>query len=274
MTAFEKLEKCRAALRRATNFEPKLAVVLGSGLGDFADMVEPVAELPYADIEGFPVSTAPGHAGRFLFGRLAGVPVVLMQGRVHYYEGYDMADVVLPVRLMLSLGAGTLLLTNAAGGINPAFAAGDLMLLSGHIASFVPSPLRGPNEPALGPRFPDMSEVYHPGLRAVFRRAAKAEGLALREGVYLQTAGPQFETPEEITMYKALGADAVGMSTAVEAIAAQHMGARVAALSCISNLAAGISPQPLSAEEVTETAARVGPSFRRLILAAVPGLAE
>ena len=217
-------------------FVPQLALVLGSGLGDYGREVDVETVIPYQEIEGFPVSTAPGHAGRFLLGRVAGVKVAVMQGRVHYYEGYPMQDVVLPARLLGLMGARALLLTNTAGGVNYTMAPGDLMLLRDQITCFVPSPLIGPNEDRLGVRFPDMSHVYDEELSGIIRAAAARCGISLKEGVYCQLTGPQFESPAEIRMLRMLGADAVGMSTAVEAVAARHAGMRVAGVSCISNL--------------------------------------
>lgn len=272
MEVMEKLERCVASVRERISFEPELAIVLGSGLGALGERVELVAELPYGEIEGFPVSTVSGHRGRFLFGMLEGVRVVVMQGRVHYYEGYRMSDVVLPIRLMGRLGAQALLLTNAAGGINHDFRVGDFMLITDHIASFVPSPLIGPNLAGLGPRFPDMSAVYDRELCNSIRNSACEAGMSLREGVYLQLTGPQFETPAEIHMARALGADAVGMSTVCEAIAARHMGMRVCGISCISNMASGMTGEPLSAQEVDETGERIAPLFERLVRQVVAGI--
>lgn len=265
MEIMDKLERCLAAVRQKTDFVPQLALVLGSGLGDYGREVDVETVIPYQEIEGFPVSTAPGHAGRFLLGRVAGVKVAVMQGRVHYYEGYPMQDVVLPVRLLGLMGARALLLTNAAGGVNYTMAPGDLMLLRDQITCFVPSPLIGPNEDRLGVRFPDMSHVYDEELSGIIRAAAARCGIPLKEGVYCQLTGPQFESPAEIRMLRMLGADAVGMSTAVEAVAARHAGMRVAGVSCISNLACGMTSAPLSSEEVNETAARVADRFTRLI---------
>ena len=244
---------------------PRVGVVLGSGLGDFATLVAADVVIPYTEIPGFPVATVDGHAGRYVFGHLDGVAVVVMQGRIHYYEGYDMAEVVMPIRLMRLLGVEAVVLTNAAGGIDPAMAPGTFMLVTDHLSQLVPSPLRGPNLSHLGRRFPDMSQVYDSGLLSLARSAAAAEGIDLREGVYIQTAGPNFETPAEIRMYGRMGADAVGMSTACEAMAARHCGLRVCALSCIANLAAGISPTPLSIEEVYEVSVRRAPEFQRLL---------
>lgn len=265
MKTMDKLESCLAAVRRKTDFEPQVALVLGSGLGDYGKEVEVETVIPYSEIEGFPVSTAPGHAGRFLLGRVTGVKVAVMQGRVHYYEGYPMEDVVLPARLLGLMGAKALFLTNAAGGVNYTMNPGDLMLLRDQITCFVPSPLIGPNEDKLGVRFPDMSRVYDEELAGIIRTAAAGCGIPLKEGVYCQLTGPQFESPAEIRMLRMLGADAVGMSTAVEAVAARHMGMRVAGVSCISNLACGMTSAPLTSEEVNETAARVADRFTRLV---------
>lgn len=262
---YEKLMKCYESVRAKTGFVPKAALILGSGLGNYGERIRVETIVDYHEIEGFPVSTVPGHAGRFLFGYVGETPVVCMQGRVHYYEGYDMADVVLPVRLMKRMGAEILFLTNAAGGIKQGMHAGDLMLITGQIASFVPSPLRGPNIDELGVRFPDMSQIYDKDLQRIARAAALKTGVDLYEGTYLQLPGPQFETPQEITMCRTLGADAVGMSTACEAVAAKHMGMKVMGISCISNMASGISPVPLTHEEVQETADQVAPRFEALV---------
>lgn len=270
---YEKLLKCCDAVRERTDFVPEVALVLGSGLGDFVSGMEIDSEIPYSQIEGFPVSTVPGHKGRFVFGRVAGVPVVCMQGRVHYYEGYAMSDVVLPARLMGLLGAKVLFLTNASGGVNPAFDGGDFMLVTDHIASFVPNPLIGQNIDELGTRFPDMSHAYAPELQQIIRDSAKALGIELKEGVYCQLTGPSFETPAEIRMCAALGADAVGMSTAVEAIAANHMGLKVCCVSCISNKAAGLSVTKLTHKEVQETADRVSSQFKALVTESIRRMA-
>ena len=265
MNTEEKLKKCCDCIRAKTDFEPKLALVLGSGLGGFGDRIEVVTTVDYRDIEGFPVSTVLGHRGRFIFGYVNGVPVVAMQGRVHYYEGYPMQDVVLPIRLMGLLGAKVLFLTNAAGGTNFSFRPGDFMLIRDQIACFVPSPLVGENLEKLGTRFPDMSHIYDWELCSLIRKAAAENGIHLQEGVYLQLTGPQFESPAEIRMCRSMGADAVGMSTACEAIAAKHMGLRVCGVSCISNLACGMSTTPLTHEEVQETADRVSEQFEALV---------
>ena len=229
---YEKLKDCVHAVQQQVKFKPKVALVLGSGLGDYADEMKIEQSLAYTEIEDFPVSTVPGHQGRFLFGSVRGVPVVAMQGRVHYYEGYDMSDVVLPVRLMGMLGAGILILTNAAGGVNKSLSPGDLMMITDHVSSFIPSPLTGPNSKELGVRFPDMSEVYNRDLRELLLKASKITGVPLKQGVYVQSRGPAYETPAETQMYGRLGIDAAGMSTVCEAIAANHMGMKICGISC------------------------------------------
>lgn len=266
---YEKLMKCFECVQQKITFKPEIALILGSGLGDYADTMEVVETLDYHDIEGFPVSTVPGHKGRFVFGYAGGVPIVAMQGRVHFYEGYKPQDVVLPIRLMKLMGAKVLFLTNAAGGINRSFNAGDFMLITDQISMSVPSPLIGENIDELGVRFPDMSEVYSRRLRKIIENAAVTAGVPLRRGVYIQTTGPQYETPAEIRAYERLGADAVGMSTAIEAIAARHAGMEICGISCISNLAAGISVNPLTHAEVQETADRVAPLFKKLVTQAI-----
>lgn len=262
---YEKLMNCVNAVRKKIIFQPEVALILGSGLGDYAREMEVEESIEYSEIEGFPVSTVAGHQGRFLFGYVNGVKVVAMQGRVHYYEGYPMSDVVLPVRLMGMLGAKTVILTNAAGGVNVNFQPGDLMMITDHIATAVPSPLIGPNPEELGTRFPDMSQVYDRELRALIRQAARNVGITIQQGVYVQFTGPNYETPAEIRMCRTLGGDAVGMSTACEAMAARHMGLKVCGISCITNLAAGMSNQPLNHKEVQETADRVAEEFKYLV---------
>ena len=241
--------------------------MLGSGLGGALAEIEKVGEIAYGELEDFPVSTVSGHDGKFVFGYIGTVPIVVMQGRVHYYEGYSMQQVVMPIRIMGMLGAEKLLLTNAAGGINLDFAEGSLMLLRDHISTFVPSPLIGPNIDMLGTRFPDMTEVYDRELREQMHRIAKEQRTDLKEGVYVQLTGPNYETPQEIRMLGVLGADAVGMSTVCEAMAARHMGMKVCAVSCITNMAAGLSGKLLSHEEVQQTADRVANEFRALVCA-------
>lgn len=267
--AYEKLLKCYEDVRRKIDFQPKAALVLGSGLGDYGDSIQMETVLDYHEIEGFPVSTVPGHKGRFLFGYVGELPVVIMQGRVHYYEGYAMEDVVLPIRLMKMLGAEILFLTNAAGGLNYDFEPGDFMMITDQIANFVPSPLIGENIGELGPRFCDMSEIYDRDLQQIIREAAEELRIPLREGVYVQLTGPNFETPHEVKMCRILGGDAVGMSTACEAIAANHMGMKICGISCISNLGCGMQDRPLSHAEVQETGDRVAPLFKALVTEAL-----
>ncbi|MGN0167483.1 MAG: purine-nucleoside phosphorylase, partial [Acetatifactor sp.] len=220
----------------------------------------------------FPVSTVPGHAGKFIFGYIDEIPVVCMKGRVHFYEGYPVSDVVLPARLMKLMGAEILFLTNAAGGVNTSFHAGDLMLIKDHISVFAPNPLIGPNIEELGVRFPDMSTVYDRELQALIKKAAKENNIFLQEGVYAQLTGPSFESPAEIRMMRTLGCDAVGMSTVVEAIAANHMGMKICGISCISNLAAGMTMNPLTHEEVQEAADMAAPNFKKLVTETVRGM--
>ncbi|MDP4611915.1 MAG: purine-nucleoside phosphorylase [Opitutales bacterium] len=252
-----------------TDFKPEVGLILGSGLGFFADdRIEVVGRLPYGEIEDFPVSTVPGHAGQFVYGHLDGKRVLCMQGRFHFYEGYTMAQLTLPIRLMAQLGVHTIFVTNAAGGINRDYVPGDFMLLSDHINFLGTNPLIG-NQSNDDTRFPDMSEVYDGALRAKIRERAKTEGVDLKEGVYLATTGPSFETPAEIRAFATFGADAVGMSTVPEAIVARQLGIRVIGISCITNAAAGISKEPLSHEEVSETADRVRPQFADLLAGAV-----
>lgn len=263
--AYEKLIKCKEAVRKVTDFEPEVALILGSGLGAFADNIDVETEVSYSDIPGFPVSTVPGHVGKFIFGRLGDKKIVCMKGRVHFYEGYDISDVVLPIRLMGLLGAKVLFLTNAAGGLGEGFNAGDLMLITDHVSIFAPNPLIGANFDELGPRFPDMSSVYQKDLCDEIRAIAHENNIDLKEGVYCQLTGPSFESPAEISLLGKLGVSAVGMSTVVEAIAANHMGIKVCGVSCISNLAAGINGESLSHEEVQVAADKAAPLFTKLV---------
>lgn len=271
---YEKLLRCYESVKEKVDFKPKAALILGSGLGEYIQEMKVVQTLDYSQIQGFPVSTVPGHKGRFVFGYVGDVPVVAMQGRVHYYEGYSISDVVLPTRLMKLMGAEVLFLTNAAGGVNFDFKAGDLMMITDQIGSFVPSPLIGPNIDELGLRFCDMSHVYDLDLQQVIRNAAGKLGIDLKEGVYIQLTGPAFETPAEVRMCRTLGADAVGMSTACEAIAANHMGMKICGISCISNLGCGMTENPLTHEEVQETADRVAPLFRSLVTESIKAMGE
>ena len=262
---YKKLAICLASVRAKTDFKPEVALILGSGLGDYADEIRIETTIDYTDIEGFPTSTVAGHKGRFVFGYVENVPVVIMQGRVHYYEGYPMSDVVLPTRLMGMMGAKKLFLTNAAGGVNTSFKPGDFMMITDHITTGIPSPLIGRNIDELGSRFPDMSEVYSRRIQDVIRTSAKKRGISIQEGVYVQFTGPNYETPAEVKMAAIWGGDAVGMSTACEAMAARHMGLEVCGISCITNMAAGISKEELNHKEVQETADRVAKSFKELV---------
>ena len=263
---YERLQRC---YKSKIPFRPRLALVLGSGLGDYAERIEIEASIDYHEITDFPVSTVSGHKGRFVFGHIGSVPVVIMQGRVHFYEGYSIEEVVLPERLMHLMGAEILFLTNACGSANPAYQAGDFMLLTDHILYSVPNPLIGANAEELGVRFPDMSEVYDEALRKEIFACAKDLEISLREGVYMQFSGPSFETPAEVRMAHILGADAVGMSTACEAVAGRHCGMRICGISCISNLGAGLSEEPLSDEDVKVVANRVAPLFKKLVTEAI-----
>lgn len=271
---YDKLLACYESCRKRTDFQPKVALILGSGLGALADEIDIVTSIPYSEIEGFPQSTVAGHKGRFVFGYIGQVPVVIMQGRVHYYEGYPMTDVVLPTRLMGMLGAKILFLTNAAGGINAGFKPGTLMMIRDQISTFVPSPLLGKNIDELGARFPDMSEIYRKDLQEILEKKAEELQIPLEKGVYIQFTGPAYESPAEVKMAGLLGADACGMSTACEAIVANHMGMRVCGISCITNMASGITGEPLSHQEVQETADRVAKQFKQLVKAGIEAFAD
>jgi purine-nucleoside phosphorylase len=251
-----RLDEAAAAVRARTTLRPSIGLVLGSGLGAFADALEEAVAVPYPEIPHFPVSTVAGHAGALVVGRSRGVPAAVLRGRVHFYEGYRLDEVVFPVRVLGRLGVKTLVLTNAAGAINAGFAPGDLMVIEDHV-NLLGNPLLGPNEEALGPRFPDMSEAYDRGLRDAAEAACRAAGVRCHRGVYVSIPGPSYETPAEIRMFRAMGADAVGMSTVPEVIAARHMGMRVAGLSCITNLAAGVSEHELDHRDVLATGERV-----------------
>ncbi len=274
MTTYDDLLKCYNSIKHRIPFKPKIAVVLGSGLGDFANKFDVEGEIPYSEIDDFPVSTAPGHVGRFVFVHIEGIPVAIMQGRVHYYEGYPIDKVVLPIRLLCMMGTEYLLLTNAAGGINRQFRVGDFMMITDHISCFSPSPLIGENIQQFGDRFPDMTDIYKPELQNAILRAANKLGLIIQKGVYLQTTGPAFETPAEIRMFERFGADAVGMSTTCEATTANHAGMKVCGISCISNAASGITGEKLSGEDVNRAAEKVRDYFARLITSSIIEIAK
>lgn len=252
-------------IRSRTSLRPTVGLVLGSGLGDFADTLENPVRIPYSDIPNFPVPTVPGHAGALVFGKKCGQTVVVLQGRIHYYEGLPQQEITLPIRVLAALGVKTLVLTNACGGVNLSFRPGDLMLISDHINYSGANPLMGPNLDAFGPRFPDMSDLYTASLRKAIKEKAAAAGIPLQEGVYAMYSGPNYETPAEIRMFRVLGADTVGMSTVPEALVAGHCGMNVVGVSCVTNMAAGVLPVKLSHAEVMETADRVHDTFQKLI---------
>jgi purine-nucleoside phosphorylase len=262
---YERAEHATRVIRSRISVEPRIALVLGSGLGSFADDFEEAVAIPYEEIPGFVRSTAQGHAGRLVIGKIDSVPVLAMQGRVHYYEGYSLEEVTFPVRTFGLLGVKTLVLTNAAGGINVQLTQGALMVISDHVNLMGVNPLRGPNDERFGPRFPDMSAVYSPELQELVVDEAKAIGVEVRRGIYGGLAGPSYETPAEIHLLRTLGADAVGMSTVPEAIVARHMGLEVLGISCITNMAAGISDEPINHEEVMATGDRVRETFAELL---------
>ena len=270
---FEQYQASADTIRsRLGGFVPEVALVLGSGLGFLGDVVENAIAVPYGDIPHFKASTAPGHQGRLVFGTLAGRPVAVMQGRMHHYEGYSYEEVSYAVRVLRLLGCDTLVVTNAAGCVNLEWKAGDLMLITDQIKLFSESPLRGENLPQFGPRFPDASHLYTPRLQALAREVAAAQGLPLREGVYFYCFGPQYETPAEIRAVRALGGDAVGMSTAPEVIVAAHCGMEVLGFTLCTNMAAGVLDQPLSSDEVIAAGQAAGPRFSALVKACLTRL--
>ena len=255
---------------RLPDGESAVSIILGSGLGGFADSLEDRRALPFTDLPGFPRPTVPGHRGQLVYGRIAHVPVLVLQGRIHGYEGHDPATVAFPARVLGVLGARALVVTNAAGGCNPSFAPGDLMRITDQINFTARNPLTGPNEDRLGPRFPDLTHAYDARLATALEEAARSAGQSLRAGVYLQMIGPSYETPAEIRMARTLGADAVGMSTVPEVIAAAHMNLPVAGISCITNLAAGLAQHPLTHQEVVEVARAVEGKFSDLLRSFIP----
>ena len=262
---YENLTLCINEIRKKTDMIPETAIVLGSGLNQYSTYIQNACIINYGELSNFPVSTNKMHHGRFIFGYVDKKPVVAMDGRIHYYEGYSIEQVVMPIRLMKMLGAETLILSNAAGGINLEFSAGDFMLITDQISQFIPSPLRGTNLEEMGARFPDMSEIYNKELCDIIRQTAKAEQINLKEGVYIQFPGPNFESPAEVRMAGILGADAVGMSTACEGIAARHMGMKTCGISCVVNMGCGIQKTPLNHEEVQAMGRKRAPEFQRLV---------
>jgi len=261
----QQIDRAVSVVRERVSLAPQVAIILGSGLGALAGEVRADAVVPYAEIPGFPRSTVEGHAGNLLVGRLEGRAVAVMQGRAHFYEGYSLADVVFPVRVIRALGARVLLVSNAAGGINRLWSSGDLMIITDHINFMGSNPLMGPNDPDLGPRFPDMSQAYDPDLIALAERAALAEGIAIRKGVYAGVHGPSYETPAELRMLRGWGADAVGMSTVPEAIAARHMGMRVLGITAITDMATGEQIKTVTHEDVMAVAREIEPKFIRVV---------
>lgn len=264
MDYYKRLLKNVKQIRKLTSFEPEIALVLGSGLGDYASKIKVECEINYSLLKDFPVSTVAGHDGKFVFGTVGGKKIVAMKGRVHYYEGYDIHDVVLPIRLMKLLGAKKLILTNAAGGMDDDMNPGDFMMIKDHVSLFIPSPLIGKNIEELGTRFPDMTQVYSPDLQKKILEAASSLNIPIKQGVYVQLSGPQYETPHEIQILKKI-ANATGMSTVVEAIAAKHMGMEICGISLITNKAAGLSSSTLNHEEVKEAANKAARNFENLV---------
>jgi purine-nucleoside phosphorylase len=271
---YERAEHAARTIRARVKQEPRVAVVLGSGLGGFADDFEDAEAIPYEDIPGFVRSTAQGHAGRLVVGRIDQVPILAMQGRVHYYEGYSMEEVTFAVRTFKLLGIKTLILTNASGGINVQLSQGALMVISDHLNLMGVNPLRGANDERFGPRFPDMSAVYSPELQEIVVEEARALGIELRRGIYAALSGPNYETPAEIHLLRNCGADAVGMSTVPEAIVARQMDMEVLGISCITNMASGISDEPINHDEVMETGNRVRSTFTQLLRRVVSRLSS
>lgn len=265
MSDRERVAKATAYITQKSAVRPKIGLILGSGLGILADEITDADKIAYENIPSFPISTVSGHAGQLVMGTLSGRQVVAMQGRFHHYEGYSLKEVTVPVRVMKALGVETIIVTNAAGGINEQFRNGDLMLIRDHLNLTFRNPLVGKNEEEWGPRFPDMSEAYDASLRAIAAEVAAEQGISLQEGIYAGVVGPSYETPAEIRMMRAMGADAVGMSTVPEVIVARHAGMRVLGISCVTNMAAGILDQPLSHEEVVATADRVRDTFLKLV---------
>jgi len=265
----QKIEKAVSSIRTRTTVSPRIGLVLGSGLGDFADSLDNIINIPYSEIPEFPLPTVEGHEGAFVFGDFNKIPVVVLRGRLHYYEGYPQSEITLPVRIMKKLGVETLILTNAAGGINLEFSAGALMIITDHINYSGSNPLIGSNLEEFGPRFPDVTDIYTKRLRTQLKEIASHEGIALREGVYIMYSGPNYETPAEIRFFREIGADAVGMSTVPEALVAAHCGMQVIGMSCITNMACGILDTKLHHHEVIETANRVKNDFARVVRIAI-----
>jgi purine-nucleoside phosphorylase len=273
-TLYARADQAARTIRSRTSLKPEVAIVLGSGLGGFADEFAEAVAIPYGEIPGFATSTAEGHAGRLVIGRVGLVPVIAMQGRVHYYEGYTLEEVTFPIRVFKLLGIKRLILTNAAGGIDIELNQGALMVISDHLNLMGVNPLRGSNDERFGPRFPDLSEAYSRELQQQAVEVARTQGIEIRRGIYAALAGPSYETPAEIHMCRACGADAVGMSTVPETIVARQMGIEVLGISCITNMAAGISDEPINHAEVMETGRRVRDTFTKLLRGVISQLAD
>ncbi|HLD99474.1 MAG TPA: purine-nucleoside phosphorylase [Bdellovibrionota bacterium] len=273
-TVYQKIRDAVESIQSKTALKPEIGVILGSGLGSVADQATESVAIPYTDIPHFHGTTIEGHAGRMVVGRFHGVPTVFLQGRFHLYEGYPMEDVAFPTRTVCGLGIHTLVLTNAAGGVNPSFQPGDLMLIKDHLNLMGDNPLKGPNLAQLGPRFPDLTEAYAKDCVEILQKSAREIKIEVHQGIYAGLLGPTYETPAEIRMYRTLGADAVGMSTVPEAIVANHLGVRVAGISYISNLAAGLSPQKLTHQEVIENSKIGADKLKSLLQLAIPRLGE
>lgn len=274
MKLADKIHDVQQFITGKTTIKPEIGLILGSGLGVLAEEITEAVTIPYEEIPHFPVSTVEGHKGQWVIGKLNGKNVVAMQGRFHFYEGYSLEEVTFPVRVMKAMGVQTLLITNASGGIQLDYEPGDLMIIKDHLNLTGSNPLIGPNDESFGVRFPDMSTAYDPELRNVARKVAEENGIDVKEGVYVGLTGPSYETPAEIRMLRILGADAVGMSTVPEVIVARHSGIRVLGISCISNMAAGILPQPLSHQEVMETGEKVKDKFLRLVRGVITEMQE
>ncbi|MCP4214646.1 MAG: purine-nucleoside phosphorylase [bacterium] len=270
MKLYDKIQETVGFIKDKCSLQPEVGVVLGSGLGEFAETLEDKTIIPYGEIPHFKKVSVKGHAGRLVIGKINGMPAAVMQGRYHYYEGHDIGEVVFPIRILCSLGISSILLTNAAGGINPMLVEGNLMIIRDHINMMGINPLRGDNDDRLGARFPDMTDVYNPEMVELIAESMQKTGLGVKKGVYMALSGPSYETPSEIKMFAGWGADAVGMSTVPEAIVARHMGIKVAGISCVTNLAAGISKTKLDHKEVTETANRVKHQFISILNETIP----
>ena len=272
--SYGKIREAVEAIQKEYSIQPEIGIILGSGLGPIAEQVSEAVVIPYSNIPHFHSTAVEGHAGKMVLGKMNGIPVVLLQGRFHLYEGHCMEDVVFPTRTICGLGIHTLILTNAAGGINTRFRAGDIMFIEDHLNLMGDNPLKGPNLSQLGPRFPDLSEAYHKGCLTSLQQGASELGISHHTGVYAGLLGPTYETPAEVRMLRTLGADAVGMSTVPESIAANHLGVRVVGMSCITNLAAGLSPHKLSHQEVVDTSKSASENMKKLLLLTIPRLAH